>query len=182
MSSSGQQYWQELTAEEMKTQGFREDKLAAFSFTDAVRNLFLNQLQEGEISFLSEEAEEGTCEIMAMTEYAALRDYMEDHLEELCLREIENTLEQYCGIPGEALYSDSEDGLWDQNMEKATFADNSDNIDSSSPLDFEPLAESSALDPESNDDSLNTLERESYVDSLTAVEWESSKIQGMEPK
>jgi len=174
MSSSGQQYWHELKAEEIKTQVFREDKLPAFSFTAAVRNLALYQLQEGEIELFSDEAEEGTRDKMGMTEYDALRDYMDDHLEELCLRDIENTLEQYCGIPSEALYGDSEDGLWDQTVVKATFADHSDNIDSSSPLELEPLADSSALDPESYGDSLNTLEQESYVGSLTAVERESS--------
>jgi len=168
---------QDLIKEELKV----VQKPPTLSFTEAVRNLGLDQLQGIEIDSFSEAAEEGTTDSTWMTEYDVIQDYNEEYLEEFCLREIENTIEQYCGIPENVLFSDSEDEFWDQTVDKATLADYSVDIESPPLFDREPLADSSsALDRESYVDSLTVLERESYLDTFTTGEQELLKMQSTE--
>jgi len=106
--------------------------------------------------------------MVGKTEYGTPRTYMDDHLEEFCPVDIENTLKLYCGILDEELHSDLEDDFPGKALDKAMCAEFSDDIDSLTPIEGEPPDGSrSPFDYESYGEGLTLTERESYVDSVT---------------
>lgn len=88
---------------------FDERKIPTFSFTEAVRNLDLERLQQRVESEATEIIPAVTKDYA--TEYEHFRDYMDDHLEDLCIMQIQDTLEQFCGLANETLENEQLFGI-----------------------------------------------------------------------
>jgi len=146
--------------EEHQVQETERQKLPTFSFTEAVRNLCLKELQGVEIESYAEDSEERTTELVGMLEYDTIGTYMDEYLEELSIVDIENTLEQFCGVLDEGSGSESEEEFLGQAVDRAMYAEFSDEFDSLTPLEYEPPGYSdSPLDYDSYGNGLTVIER-----------------------
>jgi len=93
---------------EVPSQSANGGQTPTFSFTEAVRNLAPEVLEQRIETF--HEVTEITPAVKKVcdTEYEILRDYMHDHLEDLCMLRIQDTLEQFCDLADESLELESE--------------------------------------------------------------------------
>jgi len=97
----------------------REERIPTFSFTEAVRNLDLElrQQQEAEMFY---QAPRITFPVMTnetANEFEIVQDYMDEHLEDMMQMQIQETLEQFCGLASETLKPEQLYGLANGNFE-----------------------------------------------------------------
>jgi len=110
---------------ELAAQDIKEENLQTFSFTEAVRKLDLDRLKppiekKPVENFSRARGNFSAVMLDRATEYEALRNYIDDHLEGLRLMQIEHTLQQYCGLANDGL-DDTEEQMWDPAVENVIY-------------------------------------------------------------